>query len=378
MGNPAINPVVSAKIAGLRYVTDQVPGIRRIGTGKAFRYISPKGRVLRDRTTLARIRSLAIPPAWTEVWICPSEEGHLQAVGRDARKRKQYRYHPRWRQVRDETKFDRMADFAKVLPRIRRRVKRDLARQGLPKEKVLATIIRLLKMTLIRVGNEEYRKQNDSFGLTTLRDHHVDIRGSKVHFYFRGKSGKRHAISIDEPHLARIVRRCRDLPGYELFQYLDEAGEQHSISSTDVNGYLREIAGDDFTAKDFRTWAGTVMAIEALASCEAFRTQREAKRNLSRVVEMVSQKLGNTVAVCRKCYIHPGVFETYVQGTLMQPTSKGSRREKAFARMLKAWSKPKAKITLQRALQKSIRAIRKRTRSARSTRKRGHRPRLQS
>src|SRR5437773_1161215 len=205
-------------MAGLRHVTDRMPGIRRIGTGKTFRYIGPNGRVIRDTPTLARIRSIVIPPAWTDVWICPLDEGHIQAVGRDARKRKQYRYHPRWREVRDGTKFDRMADFGKVLPRVRARVRRDLAKNGLPKEKVLATIVRLLEKTLIRVGNDEYTKQNNSFGLTTLRDHHVDITGSKVNFYFRGKSGIKHAISVEDPHLARIVRRCRDLPGYELFQ----------------------------------------------------------------------------------------------------------------------------------------------------------------
>jgi DNA topoisomerase I len=358
VGLPPTNPVKAAAIAGLRYVTDRMAGIRRIGTGKTFRYLSPKGRVLRDRSTLARIRALAIPPAWRDVWICPLEEGHLQAVGRDARHRKQYRYHPRWREVRDATKFDRMADFAKVLPKIRARVKRDLVRPGLPKEKVLATIVRLLEMTLIRVGNEEYRKQNDSFGLTTLRNHHVDIAGSKVHFYFRGKSGKRHAISVEDPHLAKIVRRCRDLPGYELFQYLDENGEQRSITSTDVNDYVREITRQDFTAKDFRTWAGTVMAAEALAKCEPFKTQKQARRNINRVVEMVAEKLGNTVAVCRKCYIHPGVFESYAQRSLELGTAVPSKGT-AFARALKNWSKSKPAVTLERALQNSIKATRK-------------------
>src|SRR4030095_2200108 len=235
--------------------------------------------------------------AWTYVWICAIEEGHLQAVGRDARHRKQYRYHPRWRQVRDETKFDRMADFGKVLPKIRARVKRDLARKGLPKEKLLATIVRLLERTLVRVGNEEYTRQNDSYGLTTLRNRHVDIAGAKLSFYFRGKSGRKHAISVTDPHLAKIVRRLRDVPGYELFQYIDELGERRSIGSGDVNVYLREITRDDFTAKDVRTWAGTALAVEALCDCEAFTTHRQAKRNINAAVGKVAERLGNTVAV---------------------------------------------------------------------------------
>ena len=316
MGLASANPVAAAKIAGLRYVTDRTPGLRRIGSGKTFRYFGPTGRLIRDVETLGRIRSLAIPPAWTDVWICAIEEGHLQAVGRDARGRKQYRYHPRWREVRDETKFYRMADFGKVLPKIRRRVSHDLKRKGLPREKVLATIVRLLETTLVRVGNEEYTKQNDSYGLTTLRNRHVEINGTKMSFYFRGKGGKKHAISVSDPHLAKIVRRLRDLPGYELFQYVDESGERRSIGSTDVNDYLREIAGDDFTAKDFRTWAGTVLAVEALCECEPFTSQRQAKKNVTAAVEKVAERLGNTVAVCRKCYIHPAVFETYVRGAL--------------------------------------------------------------
>jgi DNA topoisomerase I len=330
VGLPQTNPEVSARIAGLRYVTDQMPGIRRIGTGKTFRYIGPNSRVVRNAETLGRIRALAIPPAWTDVWICPLEEGHLQAVGRDARKRKQYRYHPRWREVRDSTKFDRMALFGKVLPGIRARVKRDLRRRGLPKEKVLATIVRLLETTLIRVGNEEYMKHNQSFGLTTLRNHHVDVTRAKVNFYFRGKSGKRHAISIEDPHLAKIVKRLRDLPGYELFQYVDEEGETRSIGSTDVNAYLREITGEDFTAKDFRTWAATMLAVEALSKCEAFTSQRQAKRNVVKAVEVVAEKMGNTVAVCKKCYIHPRILEAYMAGS---PTP--GRGESALVRFLK-------------------------------------------
>jgi DNA topoisomerase-1 len=347
----ATNPIVAAKIAGLRHVTDRTPGIRRIGSGKSFRYFSPTGRLIRDPQTLSRIRALVIPPAWTNVWICPNPEGHIQAVGRDARGRKQYRYHPRWREVRDETKFDRMADFGKLLPKVRARVKRDLKRSGLPREKVLATIVKLLETTLARVGNEEYTKQNDSYGLTTLRNRHVDVRGPKVNFYFRGKSGKHHAISVTDPHLAKIVRRLRDLPGYELFQYIDEDGERRSIGSTDVNDYLREITGADFTAKDFRTWAGTVLAIEALCECEPFTTQKQAKKNVVMAVEKVAERLGNTVAVCKKCYIHPAVFDTYMTGALTEKKTN-------VIHLLRQWSK-KSKLTLKQALVKSVRIARK-------------------
>ncbi len=354
VGLPATNPVAAAKSAGLRYVSDQMPGIRRIGSGKTFRYLGPNGRVIRDAATLARIRSLAIPPAWTDVWICPSDEGHIQAVGRDARKRKQYRYHARWREVRDSTKFDRMAEFGKVLPKIRGRVRRHLALPGLPKEKVLATIVRLLETTLIRVGNDEYSRHNNSFGLTTLRNHHVAISGAKVNFYFRGKSGRRHAISVEDSHLAKIVRHCRDLPGYELFQYLDDSGERRSIGSADVNDYLRDIAGDDFTAKDFRTWAGTILAVQALCKCKEFTTQKEAKKNIAGVIEEVAGRLGNTVAVCRKCYIHPSVFETYTEGRLETVSS-----DKEFVRLFKKWSKPKARLSLTEALARSVAAKRK-------------------
>ncbi|HEY2383831.1 MAG TPA: DNA topoisomerase IB [Terriglobia bacterium] len=346
---PDSNVLVAAKSAGLRYVTDSIPGIRRRGPAKAFRYLGPQGKLIRDPATLGRIRSLAIPPAWSEVWICPFEEGHLQAVGRDARNRKQYRYHPRWREIRDSTKFDRMADFGKALPKIRARVKRDLRLAGLPKQKVLATIVRLLETTLIRVGNQEYTRQNQSFGLTTLRDHHVRIAGPTMYFYFRGKSGRKHAISVEDAHLAKIVKRCRDVPGYELFQYIDETGERHAVSSTDVNEYLRETAGDDFTAKDFRTWAGTTLAVEAFGRRPAFKTQKEGKRRIAEVLDEVAQKLGNTVAVCRKCYVHPGVFESYVRHTLTRPAA-----ERDFARMIREWSKPKQRLTLTQALKESV------------------------
>jgi DNA topoisomerase-1 len=351
VGLALTHPIASAKNAGLRYVTDQAPGIRRIGTGKTFRYIGPNGRAIHDREILWRIRSLAIPPAWTDVWICKDANGHLQAVGRDARKRKQYRYHPRWREVRDETKFDRMAAFGRVLPRIRARVRRDLVKSGFPREKVLATIVKLLEMTLIRVGNEEYTRHNQSFGLTTLRNRHVNISGGKVHFYFRGKSGVKHAISVEDRHLAKIVRRLLDLPGYELFQYIDDDGDRRSIGSTDVNDYLREITSEDFTTKDFRTWAGTVLALEALCKCPSFTSQRQAKKNIVKSVEKVAERLGNTAAVCKKCYIHPGVFEAYMAGSTLSPG------EKALEAFLRKWSRRRPKPTLEQALTKSVRRL---------------------
>jgi DNA topoisomerase-1 len=265
---------------------------------------------------LARLKALAIPPAWTDVWICPDPHGHLQATGRDARARKQYRYHPRWRACRDETKFDRLHDFAVALPKIRRRTTADLARRGLPREKVLASVVQLLDKSLIRIGNGEYVKANRSFGLTTLRDSHVAVTGSTLRFEFRGKSGKRHVVDVDDWRLARIVRHCRDLPGQQLFQYVDDAGRRRNVTSGDVNEYLREIAGVDFTAKDFRTWSGTVLACTALLDLEAPASGAQAKRNVLRAVEAVAGVLGNTAAVCRKAYVHPAVLAAYVEGSL--------------------------------------------------------------
>ena len=285
---------------------------------------------MRDGETLTRIRSLAIPPAWRDVWICLDPEGHLQATGRDARGRKQYRYHPRWREVRDGNKYQRMIAFGRTLPLIRRRVGKDLARQGLPREKILATVVRLLEVTLIRVGNEEYAKTNDSFGLATMRDRHVRVNGSAVRFQFRGKSGIVHAVDLEDRRLARIVRRSRDLPGYELFQYLDDAGEPRTIDAVDVNAYLKMIAGNEFTAKDFRTWAGTVLAARALREFPPFASQAQAKRNVLRAIDIVARRLGNTRAVCRKCYVHPDVVNAYLEGRLVstldrsQPASTGS------------------------------------------------------
>lgn len=310
------DPVASAKAAGLRYVSDARPGIQRKKSGTGFRYIGPDGKPVRDKEVLGRIRSLAIPPAWVSVWICPSANGHLQATGRDAKGRKQSRYHPRWREVRDETKYERMMLFGKALPAIRERVEHDLARPGLPREKVLATIVRLLETTFIRVGNEEYARKNKSYGLTTMREKHVDVEGSTVKFKFQGKSGVRHTIDVNDRRLARIVKRCLDLPGYELFQYLDADGEPHTVDSSDVNEYLREITGEHFTAKDFRTWAGTVLASMMLREFEAFDSQAQAKKNVIRAIEQVAARLGNTPSVCRKCYVHPAVLDCYMSGTL--------------------------------------------------------------
>jgi DNA topoisomerase-1 len=316
-GPPPADPVESAKAAGLRYVNDSKPGIRRVRAGRGIRYVGPGGKPVRDDDTLSRIRSLAIPPAWTDVWVCPVANGHLQATGRDARGRKQHRYHPEWRRARDETKYHRMVAFARALPRLRRRVQKDLALPRLPRRKVLAAIVRLLEITLIRVGNDEYARDNHSYGLTTLKDRHAEIEGAHVSFHFRGKSGIEHEIDLTDRRLGRIVHQCQDLPGQELFQWKDHDGEVHDVNSADVNGYLHEIAGDEFTAKDFRTWAGTVLAARALQEFEIFDSQAQAKRNVVRAIESVARRLGNTRAVCRKCYVHPAVVEAYLDGSLL-------------------------------------------------------------
>ena len=310
--------VASARSAGLRYVCDGTPGIRREMGPLGFKYLGPDGKVIRKVEELKRIRALAVPPAWTEVWICTDPRGHLQATGRDARGRKQYRYHPSWRTCRDETKYDRMQAFAAALPAIRARTAADLARPGLPREKVLATVVQLLEKSLIRVGNEEYARQNQSFGLTTMRDKHVDVKGSTLSFQFRGKSGIRHAVSVDDKRLARIVKQCKDLPGQDLFQYVDEEGELRNVGSADVNAYLKEISGEDFTAKDFRTWSGTVLACAALRELERGETLAQAKKNVVQAIEAVSKLLGNTRSVCRKSYIHPAVIDSYVDGSMLE------------------------------------------------------------
>jgi DNA topoisomerase-1 len=317
----------SATAADLVYVSDSDPGFTRRRAGGGFRYLDAKGRAIRKSEVLQHIKSLVIPPAWTDVWICPSPNGHIQATGRDDRGRKQYLYHVRWREVRDQTKYDRMAAFGKCLPRIRQRTERDLRRRGLRREKVFAAVVRLLMTTLIRVGNEEYARQNNPFGLTTMRDHHARVKGSKIQFEFRGKGGIKHAIDLEDRRLATIVKGCQDLPGQELFQYSDEAGDRHSVESADVNAYLREITGEDFTAKDFRTWAGTVLAACALREFEAFDSATQAKRNVVRAIESVAQRLGNTKAICRKCYIHPAVIDAYLDGSLRRSLQTRVDRE---------------------------------------------------
>jgi DNA topoisomerase I len=289
---------------------------------------------VRDPETLARIRRLAIPPAWQDVWICPRDDGHLQATGRDARGRKQYRYHPRWREVRDETKYARMLAFGHALPRVRRRVARDLRRAGLPREKVLAALVRLLETTFIRIGNEEYARANESFGLTTLRGRQVRVRGARLDFSFRGKSGVRHEVALTDRRLAAIVRRMQDLPGEELFQYVDEAGETRAIGSADVNDYLREITGEGFTSKDFRTWAGTLLCAQALARLEAPASQAAARREIVHAVAGAAQALRNTPAVCRTCYIHPVVLERYAAGRL-RAEMRGTSAEGALIALLR-------------------------------------------
>jgi DNA topoisomerase I len=319
------DPVESAQAAGLRYVSDTMPGIRRKRAGKGFSYLGQDGKTIHDAKELARIRSLAIPPAYTDVWICPIPNGHIQATGRDARGRKQYRYHPKWREVRDETKFGRMLAFSEVLPQIRERVDQDLARQGLPREKVLATVVRLLECTRIRVGNDEYTRANRSFGLTTLQDRHVEISGSNLRFEFRGKSGKTHSVSLSDRRLARIVQRCQALPGEDLFQYLDEEGVRQTVGSGDVNDYIREISGQEFTAKDFRTWAGTILAVAALTEVGAWDSERQAKSNVLQAIDRVAEQLNNTRAVCRKYYVHPAVFESYLAGTMLEALQNGTK-----------------------------------------------------
>jgi DNA topoisomerase I len=328
----AADAVQSAKVAGLRYISDDTTaGIRRVGKLNHFRYVNTSGRTIRDRAELQRIRSLAIPPAWTDVWICPHALGHLQATGRDARGRKQYRYHAQWRQVRDEVKYGRLIAFAEALPRIRQRTRADLNQRGLTRERVLAAVVQLLEKTLIRIGNEEYARDNRSYGLTTMRNQHAKIAGAHVNFEFRGKSGIRHAIDLYDARLARIVKACRDLPGYELFQYVDEDGKRQTVDSADVNAYLRELSGTDFTAKDFRTWAGTVLAAQALAGDAGFRSTTEAKRNIVRAVEQVAKRLGNTKAVCRRCYIHPAILDSYMDGVTLTTGARMTRAARSKA-----------------------------------------------
>jgi DNA topoisomerase-1 len=322
----AVDPEVCAKTAGLIYVSPESPGIERKRAGKGFRFTASDGSPLTDKLTLARIKRLAIPPAWTKVWICTNENGHLQAVGYDDRGRKQYRYHARWREVRDETKYNSMVEFARVLPRIRRTVESHLKLPGLPREKVLATVIKILETGLIRVGNEEYARSNKSFGITTLKDRHARVNGSTIHLQFRGKSGKDHALKINDKRLARIVANCQAIPGQELFQYIDDAGEARDVTSSDVNDYIKEITQSGFTAKDFRTWRGTVLAATTLACHANFKTKKEAKKKLLDAITSVAQHLGNTPAICRKCYIHPYIINSYLEGSLALENADASRK----------------------------------------------------
>jgi DNA topoisomerase-1 len=326
------DPEQAAADAGLRYVSDEQPGYSRKQNGDDFEYFDTKGKLITDETRLLRIRRLAIPPAYTDVWICPTANGHLQATGRDARGRKQYRYHEKWREARDETKYDRMLIFGAALPKIRERVEADLALPGLPKNKVLATIVSIMERTFIRVGNEEYARTNKSYGLTTMRNKHVDVKGAKVQFNFRGKSGVEHSVDIADRRLARIVKKVQDLPGQELFGFVDDDGVARDIKSQDVNDYLREITGEDFTAKDFRTWAGTVLAAVALNHLDACETQKEAKKNVKNAINAVAKILGNTPAVCRKCYVHPAVLETYLSGNMIEGLKR--KTEEALAQNL--------------------------------------------
>ncbi len=319
--NPSADSIVdprdAAETAGLVYVSDEEPGIRRKKSGKGFTYLGPDGKKVDDRATLDRIRSLAIPPAYTDVWICSKANGHIQATGRDVKGRKQYRYHPAFREVRESTKYERMLEFAKGLPAIRKTIDEHMSQRGLSREKVLATVVHLLENTLIRVGNEDYAKQNKSYGLTTLRDPHVKVDGSELRFQFKGKSGKTWKLQVKDRRVAKIVKACQDLPGQDLFQYLDENGERQSVTSSDVNAYLKDITGRDITAKDFRTWAGTVLAALALAEFEQFDSEAKAKKNIRAAIEQVSARLGNTPTICRKCYVHPEVFSCYLDGGLL-------------------------------------------------------------
>ena len=320
--------VNSAEAAGLRYVTDVTPGVRRRRHGRGFSYLDPEGRVIRDRATIRRFRSLVIPPAWTDVWICADPDGHLQVTARDGRGRKQYRYHPGFREQRDGIKFERMPAFSDVLQRIRQRVEQHVALPGLAREKVMATVVWLLERTLIRIGSHEYAQANKSFGLTTLRRRHVQVTGATLRFDFRGKSGVVHAVAVTDRRVARIVQRCQELPGQELFQYVDESGARQSVEAEDVNSYLRDIAGRDVTAKDFRTWAGTMLTAEALREMGPAATSRETEQNVLRAIDRTASRLGNTRSVCRKYYIHPALVEAYREGSVLPPLPASAWRER--------------------------------------------------
>jgi DNA topoisomerase-1 len=332
------DPVTSAEAAGLRYVSDETePGIRQRRAGRGYTYTLPNGQPVRDPELLLHIRRLAIPPAWTDVWICRDPSGHIQATGRDAKGRKQYLYHPRWREVRDMDKYGRLAAFARALPRIREQVERDLRLHGVPRRKVLATVVRLLDETSLRVGNPEYRRQNRSFGLTTLLDRHARLQGDRLRFEFTGKGGKPVQVDVRDRRLARIVKQCQDIPGQELFQYIDDNGQRSPIKSEDVNAYIREISGGEFTAKDFRTWKGTLLAARFLRLCAPPSSSRAAKREITGAIRRVADHLNNTLAVCRSAYVHPVVVNAYLDGALQPEAGAPSpdiRREEDFVRGL--------------------------------------------
>jgi DNA topoisomerase-1 len=328
--------MAATAVPGLRYVSDTEPGIARRRAGRGFAYTRPDGRRVRDRAELDRLRRLAIPPAWTDVWICASANGHLLATGRDARGRKQYRYHPRWRAVRDEAKFDKTVAFGEALPALRRRVRKDMMRDGLPKEKVVATVVALLDRCFARVGNEEYAKTNGSFGLTTLRDRHARFKGSTLRLRFRGKGGRTHEVEVEDPRIVHIVRRCQAIPGQELFQYLDPEGSASAIGSSDINDYLREVTGEDFTAKDFRTWAATVACAAELVGAEPAAGERAGNQAVLEAVDAVAAELGNTRSVCRASYIHPHVIDGYLDGTLHAAWERRPAAAASSARGLRA------------------------------------------
>jgi DNA topoisomerase-1 len=370
----AVDPRTSAHSIGLRYVADRSSGFHRKNAGSSFQYFDDAGKRIRRAVILRRIQSLAIPPAWSDVWICPFANGHLQAVGRDARGRRQYLYHERWREIRDEAKYDRLSTFAGALPRIRRRVRTHLALAGLPREKVLATVVRLLESILIRIGNEEYARHNHSYGLTTLRDRHVAVAGARVQFRFPGKSRQHHQITLQNRRLAKIVRQSQDLPGQELFQYLDEKGERRQVESGDVNAYLRHISGTDFTAKDFRTWAGTVWVARELKKYPPPGSASRAKKNIVAAIARAAARLGNTPAICKKCYVHPAIVDSYLEGVFGEMPSSGQTRranassgglegtEGMVLRLLKGWS-GKKKITVAELLRRSRREEKQKKRS---------------
>ncbi|UZW57026.1 DNA topoisomerase IB [Sphingobium sp. JS3065] len=317
-----IDPCKAERSAELRYASDEEPGFTRRPYGKGWRYFDTQGKRIADRGLIERIDRIAIPPAYAEVWICPEENGHIQATGRDARGRKQYLYHPRFREMRDGSKYEHMLEFARSLPGIRKRIDRDMRRRGLPREKILAAIIWLLEATMIRVGNADYARQNRSYGLTTLNDRHVRVDRDEMRFRFKGKGGKQWNLKLTDHRVARIVRQSQDLPGQHLFQYIDEDGERREVTSGDVNAYLREISGSDITAKDFRTWAGTVLTALTLAEFEQADSETAAKRNVQAAMKKVAAQLGNTPAICRRCYVHPIVIDSYLSQTLMLEASR--------------------------------------------------------